>query len=378
VTGALDGLRVVEFGSTGPAPFCAMILADHGADVVRVDRPGGESVTPAQDGREELLHRNRRSIALDLKSPGDLDTARHLSERADVVIEGNRPGVMERLGLGPDVLCAANPRLVYARMTGWGQDGPYANEVGHDLNYLSISGALSLLGPRSGPPTIPLALVGDFGGGGLVLAFGIMAALFERTSSGEGQVIDASILDGVALMSTAFTGYAQTGGWSAQREDNLIDGGAPFYNVYETADGEWVSVGALEPRFYRALLTVLGIDDIDPARQGDKTEWEQNRLRFASVIRARTRAEWVARAAGSEACLTPVLSLEEARLDRHAVQRQSFATAGGIEQPVPAPRFSRATAGLRSLPPRPGEQTTEILRDWGLSPAPPMQSPTIE
>lgn len=364
MTGALDGLRVIEFGSTGPAPFCAMLLADHGADVVRIDRPGGESVTPAQDGREELLHRNRRSIALDLKSDADRDTALRLCERADVVIEGNRPGVMERLGLGPEVLRATNPRLIYARMTGWGQDGPYAGEVGHDLNYVSISGTLSLIGPRLGPPAIPLALVGDFGGGGLMLAFGIMSALFERTASGEGQVIDASILDGVALMTTAFTGYAQTGGWSTKREDNLIDGGAPFYGVYETADHKWVSVAALEPRFYRSLLTVLGIDDVDPARQAEKSDWPANRLRFAEAVAVRTRNEWVASAAGTEACLTPVLSLEEARADPHATARGIFGMAGGIHQPVPAPRFSRSTAGLRTLPPRSGEQADEILRDW--------------
>ncbi len=364
MTGALDGLRVVEFGSTGPAPFCAMLLADHGADVVRIDRPGGESVTPAGDGREELLHRNRRSIALDLKSDADRSTATRLAGRADVLIEGNRPGVMERLGLGPSELRASNPRLIYARMTGWGQDGPYAAEVGHDINYLSISGTLSLLGPRSGPPTIPLALVGDFGGGGLVLAFGILAALFERQTSGEGQVIDASILDGVALMSTAFVGYAQTGGWSALREDNLIDGGAPFYNVYETSDHEWISVGALEPRFYRALLDVLEINDIDPAQQGAKSDWPTNRMRFAEIIRTRSRAEWIARAAGTEACLTPVWSLEEARSDPHALDRHVFDTSDGIHQPVPAPRFSRSTAGLRTPPPRSGEQGAEIVRDW--------------
>jgi alpha-methylacyl-CoA racemase len=366
VTGALAGLRVVEFGSTGPAPFCAMMLADHGADVVRIDRPGGESVTPAQDGREELLHRNRRSIALDLKSPVDRATALKLSTRADVLIEGNRPGVMERLGLGPDECMAVNPRLIYARMTGWGQDGPYANEVGHDLNYLSISGTLSLLGPRKGPPTIPLALVGDFGGGGLVLAFGIMAALYERVTSGRGQVIDASILDGVALMTTAFAGYAQTGGWSPLREDNLIDGGAPFYNVYEAADHEWVSVAALEPRFYRALLGVLEIDDIPAERQGEKSEWPTNRRRFADIIRTRTRAEWMARAASTEACLTPVWSLDEARADPQLVARATFGTAGGIQQPMPAPRFSRSTAGLGGLPPRSGEQGAEILQDWNI------------
>jgi alpha-methylacyl-CoA racemase len=273
---------------------------------------------------------------------------------------------MERLGLGPDDCLAANPRLIYARMTGWGQDGPYASEVGHDLNYLSISGTLSLLGPRDGPPTIPLALVGDFAGGGMVLAFGILSALFERTTSGEGQVIDASILDGVALMTTAFTGYSQTGGWSQKREDNLIDGGAPFYNVYETADHGWISVGALEPRFYRSLLGVLAIDDIDAGKQNEKAGWPATRIRFAEVIATRTRDEWISLASGTEACLTPVLTLDEAPCDPHVAARKVFEMAGGIRQPAPAPRFSRSTADVHILPPRPGEQTEQILRDWGV------------
>lgn len=360
--GALAGLRVVEFGSIGPGPFCAMMLADHGADVVRVDRPGdGGSVTPVDDPRHEVLHRNRRSIRLDLKRSEDRDVALDLAAEADVVIEGNRPGVMERLGLGPDDLRARNPGLVYARITGWGQTGPYAQRVGHDLNYLAVSGTLSLIGPREGPPTVPLALLGDFGSGGMLAAFGIMAALWERGRSGEGQVVDASIIDGAALLATAFHGYRQAGVWTDRREDNLVDGGAPFYRVYETADDRWVAVAALEPRFYAALLHLLGLDDVPVAGQLDRAAWAPLRARFAAVVATRSRAEWVAAAAGTDACLTPVLSLEEAPQDEHLAAGSTFVVADGITQAAPAPRLERTPGSLRRPPARPGEHDEEIL-----------------
>ena len=355
--GALAGLKVVEFGSIGPGPFCAMMLADHGADVIRVDRPGEfASVTPAADARNELLHRNRRSIRLDLKQRDDRETALNLVAETDVVVEGNRPGVMERLGLGPDECQRRNPGLVYARITGWGQTGPYSGQVGHDLNYVAVSGTLSLIGPREGPPTIPLALLGDFSSGGMLAAFGIMAALWERQQSGAGQVVDASIVDGAALLATAFHGYRQAGGWTALREDNLVDGGAPFYRVYETADHRWIAVAALEPRFYNALLEVLGCDDVRVDSQLERASWAHLRTRFATIFATRSSAEWVEAASGTDACLT----LEEAPLDRHLTAGAAFIVADGITQPAPAPRFSRTPGSLRRPPALPGEHDQEI------------------
>jgi alpha-methylacyl-CoA racemase len=362
VTGVLDGLRVVEFGSIGPGPFCAMMLADHGADVVRIERPGAGSGISTADPEYELLHRNRRTIELDLKNEVDRDAASDLVARADVVIEGNRPGVMERLGLGPEVCRERNPALVYGRMTGWGQDGPYAGLVGHDVNYLSISGTLSLIGGRETGPTIPLALLGDFAGGGMMLAFGIMAALWERTQSGEGQVIDAAILDGATLLATAFHGFRQGGVWSSRREDNLVDGGAPFYSVYETSDGEWISVGALEPRFYEQLLRVFGLQDSALPDQYDHASWPGMKARFAAIVATRSRDDWVAAAVGTDACLTPVLSLEEARADAQVSARGTIPLRDGLYQPAPAPRFSRTVADLRT-PPAAASEVAETVED---------------
>jgi alpha-methylacyl-CoA racemase len=362
--GTLTGLRVLEFGSIGPGPFGAMMLADHGADVVRVDRVGEfASVTPAGDARNELLHRNRRSIALDLKDEADRATALRLIARADVLIEGNRPGVMERLGLGPDVALELNPRLIYARMTGWGQTGPLAGTVGHDVNYISTSGTLGLIG-TSAAPVIPLALVGDFASGGMVMAFGVLAALHERESSGLGQVVDAAIIDGAALLATAFHGYNQTGDWSDERSDNLVDGGAPFYNVYETADHRWLSVGPLEARFYSDLLRVMELDESSLPAQNDKSSWPELRERFAGIFASATLSEWVERAEGTNACLSPVLSLAEARDNPHVVARGTILESDGLYQPAPAPRFSRTNGALRMPPPRPGEHSDSVLGDW--------------
>jgi alpha-methylacyl-CoA racemase len=364
VTGVPDGLRVVEFGSIGPGPFCAMMLADHGADVVRIERPGAGAGISTADPEFELLHRSRRTTVLDLKDPADRNAALDLVARADVVIEGNRPGVMERLGLGPEVCRERNPALVYGRMTGWGQDGPYAGRVAHDVNYLSVSGTLSLIGGRETGPTIPLALLGDFAGGAMFLAFGIMAALWERTRSGEGQVIDAAILDGATLLATAFHGFRQGGVWSSRREDNLVDGGAPFYAVYETSDREWISVGALEPRFCESLLRVLGLQDAELPDQHDHASWPAMKEKFAAIVSTRTRDDWIAAAAGTDACLTPVLSIEEAREDAHVSARGTLPLREGLYQPAPAPRFSRTIADSPSPPAAAPETINEILASW--------------
>jgi alpha-methylacyl-CoA racemase len=319
MSGPLTGIRVVEIGGIGPGPFCAMLLADLGADVLRVDRvAGGGLVGPSDDHSTELLNRGRRSIAVDLKHPDGPEVVLSLVEQADVLLEGFRPGVTERLGIGPDACLARNPRLVYGRMTGYGQDGPMAQAVGHDLNYVAQSGALSMIGRHGQPPTPPLSLVGDFGGGGMVLALGICAALVERQTSGRGQVIDAAMVEGAALLATPFFGYVQNGSWSTERGTNIVDSGAPFYDVYETSDGRWLSVAAMEPQFYAALLSVLGLDgDPDLPEQHDHAAWPAMKERFAAVIRTRTRDEWCAAAAGVEACVAPVLGPDEVEQDPH-------------------------------------------------------------
>lgn len=364
-TGPLAGMRVVEIGSIGPGPFCAMVLADLGADVVRIDRARGAAlVGPNADFRVEVLHRGRRSVAVDLKSPAGRDVVLSLVERADALLEGYRPGVTERLGIGPDDCMTRNPRLVYGRMTGFGQGGPLADTVGHDISYLAQSGVLSLIGRTGAPPTPPLSLVGDFGGGGMLLALGILAALWESRESGRGQVIDAAMCDGAALLGAAFYGFAQTGAWRLERGANLVDSGAPFYDAYQTADGRWVAVGALEPRFYAELLDVLGLDSADLPDQYDHSRWPEMKRIFADRIRARTRDEWVRAAVGRDACLHPVLDVGEAPEDAHNVARHSFTDIAGIVQPVPAPRFSRTPALVDRPPPLPGEHSHAALADW--------------
>lgn len=344
--GVLAGLRVVELGTIGPGPFCAMMLADHGADVTHVERPGGvPSAGPIGDRMVDLMHRNRRVIEVDLKSEAGRERVLAMIDAADVVIEGNRPGVAERLGVGPDVACARNPGLVYGRITGWGQTGPRAIQAGHDLNFQAASGTLSLLGRADQPPTVPLALVGDIGGGAMMLAFGIMAALWERSHSGRGQVIDASILDGSALLATGFHGFYQTGLWDQTRRGvNLVDGGCPYYDCYAAADGGFVAVGALEEKFYAELLCVLGIDPASMPDRDDRSSWPEIRRRFAEVIAGRTREEWAQAAAGTDACLEPVLTMDEARYEPHNAARGVLQFAGGLWQPSPAPRFSRTPA----------------------------------
>ncbi|MCW2816109.1 MAG: carnitine dehydratase [Nocardioides sp.] len=367
-TGPLVGLKVVELGSIGPGPFCAMLLADLGADVIRVDRAAGaELVGPNTDFETEVLHRGRRSVAVDLKHPQGRDVVLGLVASADVLLEGFRPGVTERLGVGPDDCLAVNPRLIYGRMTGFGQDGPLAQAVGHDLNYVAQSGVLSLIGRAGQPPTPPLSLVGDFGGGGMVLALGLLAAVWEVQRSGVGQVVDAAMTDGAALLAAAFHGFVSGGTWRTARGTNVVDSGAPFYDVYETADSRWLAVAAIEPHFYAELLDVLGLGTDDLPAQDDHARWPQAKAVIAGAVATRTRDEWVHRAAG-RGCVSPVLEVEESWSDPHNVARGTFVDVAGITQPAPQPRFSRTTAQVDRPPPAPGAHTREALTEWGAPP----------
>ncbi len=358
--GPLAGVRVLELAGIGPGPFCAMMLADQGATVLRIDRPGPAGAQPEL----ALMNRGRRSAVLDLKHPRAVDALLRLADGADVLLEGFRPGVTERIGVGPEACLARNPRLVYARMTGWGQRGPLAPTVGHDIGYLARTGALHALGRADGPPQFPANLLGDFGGGGMLLAYGICAALVERATSGQGQVVDTAIVDGVASLLAMPWMLMASGSWRDERGVNLLDGGVPWYDVYETADGKWLAVGALEPRFYAALLAGLGLTDV-PARE-DPAHWPELRARFAARFKDRTRDEWAAAFAGSEACVEPVLSLHEAAADPHLTARETYVAPDGLTQPAPSPRFSRTPGQLSDPPPAPGQHTTEALTDWGL------------
>jgi alpha-methylacyl-CoA racemase len=360
-SGPLSGLRVLELPSIGPAPFATMLLADLGADVVRVDRPGGQQlqvVPPEQD----LLGRGKRSLLLDLKSPAGLDTVLALVERADLLVEGFRPGVAERLGIGPEHCRARNPRLVYGRMTGWGQDGPAASTAGHDITYIAVTGALHAIGEAGGAPQIPLNLVGDFSGA-LYLVTGLLAALHEATASGHGQVVDAAMVDSTAHLMTAFYGLVSHGLWRDQRGVNLLDGGAPFYGVYRTSDDRYMAVGALEPAFYAELLTRLDLD-ADHNVQTDVASWPALRERVATVFATRSQAAWVAVFAGGDACVEPVLGMHAAPEHAHLAARGTFVRDHGVVQPGPAPRFSRTRARLDRPPPTPGQHQDEITADW--------------
>ena len=337
MAGPLSGLRIVELAAIGPVPFAGMMLADHGAEVIRVERPGA-TPTPG-----DPLLRSRSSITLDLKNPADIAQLRKLSATADGLIEGFRPGVMERLGLGPGVLLSDNERLVYGRMTGWGQDGPLAPRAGHDINYIALSGTLGALGRAGDQPTPPINLVGDFGGGGMLLAFGMVSALFGVRSGGAGQVVDCAMTDGSALLMAMMWGFRAQGQWSGDRGTNLLDTGAPFYDTYETADGGYVAVGAIEPQFYAALRRVLGIAD-DPRfdSQTDHAQWPMQKTELARLFKAKTRDQWTTLFDGIDACVTPVLSMAEALEHPHNRARQTFITLGGAAQPAPAPRYSSA------------------------------------
>jgi len=360
--GPLAGVRVLELAGIGPAPFAAMLLADLGADVVRVDRP--EPSPLSLDPRHDLLNRGKRSVIADLKHPTGVRVVRQLAARAQVLIEGYRPGVAERLGVGPDDCAAVNPALVYARMTGWGQDGPLAQRAGHDIGYLAVTGALHAIGPAGGPPAIPLNLVGDFGGGALYLVVGVLAALREAESTGRGQVVDAAIVDGAAHLTTLVHSLLAAGIWQDRRGANLIDGGNPCYDVYPAADGGYLAVGPLEPQFFTELVTVLGIADAVPD-QYDVDRWPQLRTALATAFATRTRDEWVQLFAGRDACVAPVMSLREAPGHPHLAARHTFVEHDGVVQPAPAPRFSRHSNELGGVPPLPGAHTAEVLADWG-------------
>ena len=362
--GPLHGIKVIEMVGLGPGPLCAMLLADMGAEVIRVDRPGGNLFSGS---RADLLGRNRRSLAVDLKHPDGVATVLSLVERADALIEGFRPGVMERLGLGPDTCRLRNGRLVYGRMTGWGQDGPLAQAAGHDINYIALAGVLHAIGEKGGRPVPPLNLVGDFGGGGMFLAFGIVCALLEARQSGLGQVIDCSMVEGSAVLMGMFYAMQQAGRWQDERGSNMLDGASHFYGTYETADGKWVAVGAIEPQFYATLVRETGADPQLFENQHDADAWPRQRAELARIFKTRTRDAWCALLEGSDACFAPVLSLTEAPQHPHNVARGSFVELDGMLHPAPAPRFSRTPAQLRHGPRPVGADSGAVLADWGFS-----------
>jgi alpha-methylacyl-CoA racemase len=365
--GPLHGLRVIELAGIGPGPFCAMLLADLGADVVRIDRTEASDLGVPMDRRYDINARNRRSVALDLKRSAGRDAVLRLAARADVLIEGFRPGVAERLGLGPADCHALNPGLVYGRMTGFGQSGPLAQAAGHDLNYIALTGALHAIGPAGGKPVVPLNLVGDYGGGALYLALGLLAALHERNRSGRGDVVDAAMVDGAASLASIFYGLSASGRWSEQRGANLLDGGAPFYDTYETADGKHVAIGALEPKFFAELAQRIGLDARFVKGQYDRRLWPELRAAMAAILRGRTRDEWCALLEGSDACFAPVLSMAESPQHAHARTREAFIDIGGVVQPGPAPRFDRSTPDAVRPAPAPGEHTDQVLAEAGFS-----------
>jgi alpha-methylacyl-CoA racemase len=364
--GPLSGVRVVELAGRGPGPFAGMMLSDMGAEVVRVDRPGGDRHVQAPDPRLELVVRGRRSVLVDLKKPGGAEVVRRLTDRADAFFEGFRPGVAERLGVGPEDCMSRNPALVYGRATGWGQTGPLAPTAGHDINYIALAGALEPIGRAGGPPVIPLNLVGD-NAGGMLLAFGLVCALLEARASGRGQVVDAAMIDAASLLMTQFHGRRHNGTWHDERGTNYLDSGAPFYEVYECADGGWVSIGAIEPKFHRPLFARLGLDVADLGEPLARSDWPVLRERLAALFRTRTRTEWTELLEGTDSCFAPVLSLAEVAAHPHHVARSGFVPVSGIPAPAPAPRFSRTPGGVAGPPPAAGDHSAEVLADWGFS-----------
>ncbi len=359
--GPLSGLKVLEFAGIGPGPFCGMLLSDLGADVIRIDRKG-----VGRSGRTDVTSRGRRSVAMDLKSPAAVETCLRLMEGCDAVFEGFRPGVMERLGLGPEIALKRNPKLVFGRMTGWGQTGPYAQAAGHDMNYIAISGALGAIG-TSEKPIPPLNLVGDFGGGALYLAFGLLAGVIHARATGEGQVIDCAMSDGAASLMAMFYGFKAAGAWKTERSANLLDGGAHFYDTYQCADGEWISIASIEPQFYALLLEKTGISDPDFSAQMDRALWPDLKDRLGMVIARKTRAEWVAIMEGTDVCFAPVLSLDEAPRHPHNQARETFVEIEGVIQPAPAPRFSKSPGLISGPPPAIGAHNRAALMDWGFN-----------
>jgi alpha-methylacyl-CoA racemase len=369
-SGPLRGVKILEIAGIGPGPFAAMMLSDMGAEVIRVDRAqsvvGGDPAAPPAD----VLNRGRRSIGIDLKNPDGVETLLSLVDSADALIEGFRPGVAERLGFGPDVCLARNPGLVFGRMTGWGQSGPYSQTAGHDINYIALAGALDSIGRAGERPVPPLNLVGDFGGGGMLLAFGVVCALVERASSGQGQVVDAAMVDGSAVLMTMFHAFRAMGIWGDERGTNMLDSGAHFYDVYETKDGRFVSIGSIEPQFYAELLQLTGLDDDETLpRQHDRSQWPALKDRFVELFKTKTRDEWCEIMEGSDVCFAPVLTMVEAPGHPHNVERETFVERNGVVQPSPAPRFDRTPGGIARPPSHAGQHTDEVLADWGLDAA---------
>ena len=368
--GPLNGIKILEIAGIGPGPFAAMMLADMGADIIRVDRAqsvmGGDPAAPPAD----VLNRGRRSVAVDLKNPDGVETLLTLVESADALIAGFRPGVAERLGFGPEVCLERNPALVFGRMTGWGQTGPYAQAAGHDINYIALAGALEPIGRAGQKPLPPLNLVGDFGGGGMLLAFGVVCALLEAKSSGEGQVVDAAMVDGAAVLMTMFHAFSAMGIWEPERGTNLLDTGAHFYEVYETSDAKYVSIGSIEPQFYAELLRLTGLaDDESMPRQMDRSAWPDLKERFEALFKTKTRDEWCEIMEHTDVCFAPVLSIAEAPHHPHNVERGTFVERNGVVQPAPAPRFSRTAPEIQRPPSFAGQHTDEALADWGVDAA---------
>jgi alpha-methylacyl-CoA racemase len=370
MAGPLAGFRIVEMAGIGPAPFAATLLADMGAEVIRVDRREATDLgLPGREPKFDVLHRGRRSLAVDIKSEAGREVVKRLAGKADGLIEGFRPGVMERLGLGPDVLLKLNPRLVFGRMTGFGQDGPLAQAAGHDIDYIALAGVLHAIGRKGEAPVPPLNLVGDFGGGGMFLAFGVVCGLLEAQKSGKGQVVDTAMVDGAAYLMAGIYGLFSQGAWLDERGANFIDGGAPYYDVYETKDGKWLAVGAIEKRFYEELIERLGLADKDLPKQHDRKRWPELKKHIAEAIASRARAEWERAFEGSDACVAPVLALGEVDKHPHNIARSTFLKRDGVLQPAPAPRFSRTSAEM-GAPPRPrGADTETVLADWGFAAA---------
>jgi alpha-methylacyl-CoA racemase len=364
--GPLAGYRIIEMAGIGPAPFAAMLLADMGAEVIRVDRREAADLgLPGREPKFEVLHRGRRTIALDVKSEAGREVVKRLAAKADAIVEGFRPGVMERLGLGPDVLLALNPKLVFGRMTGFGQDGPMAQAAGHDINYIALAGVLHAIGRKGEAPMPPLNLVGDFGGGGMFLAFGVVCALLEAQRSGKGQVVDAAMVDGSATLMALMYGMFAQGTWKDERGVNVLDTGAPWYNTYETRDGKWLSVGAIEARFYVEFVERLGLKMSELPKQHDRSGWPDLKRIFAETIKSKTRDEWERVFEGSDACVAPILALGEVAQHPHNVARNTFSRRDGVLQPAPAPRFSRTVAEMGCSPKKPGTDTEAVLTDFG-------------
>ena len=366
--GPLSGIKVIELAGIGPGPFTSMMLSDLGAEVVRVDRPDPGELSAHQDHRKDLLLRGRRSVAVNLKNPKGVETVLALIDQADVLIDPYRPGVTERLGVGPDVCMERNPRLVYGRMTGWGQDGPLAKVAGHDINYVAIAGPLAAMGRAAAPPAPALNLIGDFGGGGMLLSFGILAALLERERSGQGQVIDAAMLDGTATLFASIVGFKNMGVWNDERGTNFLDGGSHYYDSYETADGKYVTIGAIEPQFYAELLRLL---ELDPAEwpQAEAERWPELKAKMTEIFKSKTREQWCDLLEGTEICFAPVLDLDEALSHPHVAEREVYVKRDGVVQPGPVPRFGRTPGEIQGPPARPGEHTAAALADWGVEQA---------